>query len=530
MSVKVDKEETKEKSEYSTGKLTQEQKEQFTQLIKKYENIFVKDKNELGKCGFVKHKINTGNAKPIKLPKYRAVGKRKKIIKEEIDKMLKKGVIKKSTSPWASPVVLVPKKNGKIRFCIDYRDLNKITEKDVYPLPKIDDMLDTFNGSKWFTSIDLASGYWQIEMDEEDAKKTAFITGEGLYEWKVMPFGLTNAPGTFQRMMHEVLGDLIYTKAPVYIDDVNIHSKTFTQHLQDIDEVFSKIQKAGLKLRLDKCKFCFGEIEFLGYVIGRDGIKTDEKKIEKIKNYPKPRTVTELKGFLGLASYYRRFIKDFSSIAKPLNDLQKDLEYKKDVKQKIQNQSIEITKKWKEDQEKSFETLKEKLCTTPVLAYPDFEKDFILHTDASGFALGAVLSQIGEDKKEHPIYYASKSLTKAEQNYSTTELECYAVVWAVEKFYQYLEGNNFKIITDHYALKWLKNNALKGRRARWILKLQPYMNSMEIIHKEGRKHKNADALSRLRSTQNLIKRALETNSISSNSNGIKQKSKSKFSS
>ena len=463
--------------------------------MKKHEDIFVKGKNDLGRTNVVKHKIETGDAKPIKQRPYRAVGERKRIIKEEVEKMLKRGVIQKSTSPWASPVVLVPKKNGEIRFCIDYRKLNAITIRDEYPLPRIDDMLDTFTGSKWFSSMDLASGYWQIEMDEKDAQKTAFITSEGLYEWKVMPFGLTNAPPTFQRMMHEVLGDLIYTKAPVYIDDVNTHSKTFEEHIQDLDEVFSRIRKAGLKLRADKCKFCCEEIEFLGYVVGRDGVKTDKKKIEKVKNYPKPITITELKGFLGLASYYRRFIKDFSKIAKPLNDLMKNIKYQEGQKKKEQNKRISIKEKWTEKHEESFKMLKEKLCTTPVLMYPDFEREFLLYTDASGYALGAVLSQKDDDRKEHVIYYASKSLTQAEQNYSTTELECYAVVWAVDKFHPYLEGKKFKIITDHYALKWLQTSKLKGRRARWMIKLQAY--DYEVIYKEGRKHKNADALSRI---------------------------------
>jgi len=296
-------------------------------------------------------------------------------------------------------------------------------------------------------------------------------------------------------MMHEVLGDLIYTKAPVYIDDVNAHSRTFEQHMRDLEEVFTRIRNAGLKLRADKCKFCFNEIEFLGYVVGKDGIKTDQKKIEKVKQFPKPKTITELNGFLGLASYYRRFIKNFSTIAKPLNDLMKNIEYKKGTKQKEQNKIISIEEKWNTKQEESFENLKKKLCTTPVLAYPDFEKEFLLYTDASGFALGAVLSQKDENDKEHVIYYASKSLNQAEQNYSATELECYAVVWAIEKFRHYLEGKRFKVITDHYALKWLHTNALKGRRARWMIKLQPY--DYEVIYKEGRKHKNADALSRI---------------------------------
>jgi hypothetical protein len=460
----------------------------------------VKSKNELGKCGIVKHQMDTGDAKPIKQRFYRVSGKDKQIVEEEVKKMLEKGVIRKSKSPWASPIVIVPKKNGERRFCIDFRKVNKVTKRDEHPLPRIDDMLDTFNGSVWFTSLDMASGYWQIEMDKKDMEKTAFITHEGLYEWKVMPFGLTNAPATFQRMMQEVLGELFYTIAPAYIDDVNVHSKTFEQHLKDLEKVFIRIRKAGLKLRMDKCKFCYNEIDFLGYVIGKDGIRTDEKKIEKVKEFPRPTTITELRGFLGLASYYRRFIKGFSDIAKPLNELMKGIKYEKGIKKKIQNKKISIEEKWGEKQERSFQELKEKLCTAPVLAYPNFEKEFILYTDASGFALGAVLAQIGTDEKEHVIYYASKSLTDTERNYSTTELECYAVVWAVEKFHYYLDGKKFKVVTDHYGLKWLKENTLRGKRARWILRLQPYMNDMEIIYKEGRKHKNADALSRIKDT------------------------------
>ena len=346
-------------------------------------------------------------------------------------------------------------------------------------------------------------------MDERDKEKTAFITHEGLYQWKVMPFGLTNAPATFQRMMQEVLGELFYTRAPAYIDDVNVHSKTYEEHLKDLEEVFKRLRKAGLKLRMDKCKFCFSEIEFLGYIIGKDGIKTDEKKLEKIKNYPKPTTITELKGFLGLASFYRKFIEGFSKIAKPLLKLTEGIKYEK-VKQKegtstgpgkTINRMInkkDITQDWKEDQEKSFKILKERLITAPILAYPDFEKPFRLYTDASGKALGAVLQQQGQDKKEHVIIYASKSLTKAEQNYSATELESLAVIWAVEKFRHYLlGGKGFTIITDHYALKWLKSQEIKGRRGRWIIKLQEY-EPYEIEYKEGKKHINADAMSRLK--------------------------------
>src|SRR5918911_827290 len=355
MKADENKQKEKEKEEYQINtELLEQQKKQLEKLLEKYRNIFVTKKSELGKCGIVKHRIDTGEEKPIRQRAYRASGKDKELIQEEIKKMQEKGVIEKSTSSWASPIVIVPKKNGERRFCIDLRRVNAITKRDEHPLPRIDDMLDTFDGSKYFSSLDMASGYWQIEIDERDKEKMAFITHEGLYQWKVMPFGLTNAPATFQRMMQEVLEELFYKNAPAYIDDINVHLETFEQHIKILEEVFERIRKAGLKLRIDKCKFCFNEIEFLGYIIGEDGIKTDEKKVEKVKNFPKPTTITELKGFLGLASYYRRFIKDFSKIAKSLNDLMKGINYEKGIKQKNQNKQIDITEKWKEKQEESF--------------------------------------------------------------------------------------------------------------------------------------------------------------------------------
>ena len=235
--------------------------------------------------------------------------------------MLEKGVIRESESEWASPVVLVKKKNGEIRFCTDYRKLNSITRRDNHPLPRIDDMLERFLGSKWFSSLDIASGYWQIEIEEMDKPKTALITQEGLYEYNVMPFGLCNAPATFQRLMHKVLGELIYSCAPVYIDDINIHSKMFEEHLIDIRNVLEKIRKSGMKLRREKCEFAKRELEFLGHIVGQDGIKMDPKKIEIFEKYPKPKTVQDVQAFLGGIGYYRKFIKDFSKIAKPLSDL-----------------------------------------------------------------------------------------------------------------------------------------------------------------------------------------------------------------
>ena len=479
--------------------------------MKKYEDIFAKNDNDLGKTDVLEHAINTGDHEPIRERAYRVNPYKKKIIEDETKKMLEKKVIRKSFSPWAAPVTLVPKPNGKWRFCTDYRKLNKITKLDNHPLPRTDYMLEKVMGSSYFTTLDLAAGYWQVQMKKEDIEKTAFITHEGLYEFTRMQFGLCNAPATFQRMMQMVLGDLFYTIAPVYIDDIIIHSKTFEDHLRDVEKVFQKIREANLKLGPEKCKFFLREAKFLGHIVDKEGIKTEPGKIKKVKEYPRPVNLTQLRGFLGLAKYYRKFIKDFAKIAKPLNELTKGAkskprEIRDGIKQKRKKSEKEKSKEdntfmsnWGDKQEEAFKILKEKLTTAPVLVYPNFDKEFILYTDASIIALGAVLHQVGNDGKEHVIAYESKTLSNAEQNYTTTELECLAVVWAIEKFDYYLEGNKFKVITDHIALKWLFDKAVpKGRIGRWIMKLQPYICNMKIIHKSGKKHTNADALSRIR--------------------------------
>ena len=235
--------------------------------------------------------------------------------------MLEKKLIVPSNSPWTSPVVVVEKKNGKLRLCVDYRKLNNVTKKDSYPLPRIDDMLETLSGSTWFSSLDMASGFWQVEMKPEDREKTAFVTKYGIYEFTVMPFGLCNAPATFQRLMDTVLQGILWHFVIVYIDDINIGSRTFSEHLEHLKQVFERLRNAGLKLNPEKCFFFEKKLVFLGHVVSNEGIQTDPDKIAAVKNFPIPRDVSQLRGFLGLASYYRRFIQNFSKIAEPLNKL-----------------------------------------------------------------------------------------------------------------------------------------------------------------------------------------------------------------
>ncbi|GES79037.1 enzymatic polyprotein, putative [Rhizophagus clarus] len=451
-------------------------------MVNRYKEIFEYDGEKENRINYVKHEIKIKEGQePIMQKRYRETEEKGKFIKKEIEQMLKLERIRPSKSPWASPVTLANKKTGNYRFCVGYRKLNAVTIIDAYPLPRIDELLEKYRTAKWFTSLDLAAGFHQVEIAEEDKEKTAFICLKGLYEYNVMPFGLKNAPGTFQRLMDEILSEYIGEFVVVYIDDIMIYSKSFEEHIEHLEKVLRKLKEKNIILKLKKCKFGERNIEFLGHIVGRDGLKPEEKKIEKIRNMERPRNIREIRSFLGLCSYYRKFVKDFSRIAKPISNLvRKNVEFK-----------------WEEKQQEAFEELKKRLMEYPVLIQPDFNKKFILMTDASGEGLGAVLGQRDKSGKERVIAYASRSLTGAETNYAITNLECLAVVWAVQHFHKFLIERKFEIITDHAALKGLMNAKIpKGRRARWIMELQQY--DCEMIHRNGKENKNADALSRMK--------------------------------
>jgi hypothetical protein len=460
--------------------LTPEQQQRLYQLLEEYQDIIANEDDPPGRTDLVTHNIITEEVLPIKQRPYRLSPGEHEFVGKEIDHMLDQGIIRPSTGPWSSPIVLVKKKNGKMRFCVDYRKLNKVTKRDAYPLPRIDEILDSLGNAKWFTSLDLASGYWQVEMNERDKEKTAFITRQGTFEFNVMPFGLTNAPATFQRLMDRVFYDIKDKYVLVYLDDINIYSTTFEEHLEHLQEVLGRFRQANLKLNLEKCHFCKKELAFLGHIINGEGIRPDPAKVDKVKNFPVPTNTTELRGFIGLASYYRRFIKDFASIVEPMNRLlRKDVPYI-----------------WNQDCQKGFEILKEKLTTAPILIYPDFSKPFILHTDASYQGLGAVLAQQDDEGNEHVIAYASRSLVGAEYNYATTEIECLASVWAMKYFRPYIYLTEFTLVTDHSALQWMLNNPTPSKRmTRWILTITDY--PFKVQFRKGKKHLNADALSRI---------------------------------
>ena len=394
--------------------------------------------------------------------------------------MLESGVVERSTSPWASPIVLVKKKDGTVRFCVDYRKVNNITRKDAYPLPRIDTTLDTLSGSQWFSTLDLLSGYWQVEVEEADRDKTAFCTTEGLFQFRVMPFGLSNAPATFQRLMDLTLAGLQWSQCLVYIDDVIILGKTFQDHLCNLQEVFQRLREAGLKLKPAKCTFLRQSVKYLGHIISREGVQADPSKIEKVVTWPNPNSTKEVQRFLGFASYYCRFIQDFAEIAKLLHQLTERA----------------APFRWTAQYQAAFEELRQRLVAAPILAHPDFNRQFILDTDASDTGLGAVLSQVDDEGQEHVIAYGSRLLSKAERQYCVTRRELLAVVTFTRQFCPYLVGHRFLLRTDHGSLMWLQNfREPEGQLARWLERLQEL--DFEIIHRKGRKHTNADALSRL---------------------------------
>ena len=405
------------------------------------------------------HKVETPGQTPLRQPPYRIPEAVREGMRKEIDEMLRLGVIEPSESPWASPVVLVPKKDGTTRFCVDYRRLNDKTVTDAYPMPRMDELLDRISAGKYLTTIDLCKGYWQIPLAEDARLKSAFITPFGLYQFRVMPFGMKNAPATFQRMVDQLLGGL-QSFACAYLDDIAIYSDTWEAHLEHVGVALDGIKGAGLTLKPDKCHLGMAEVQYLGHRVGCGKQRPEPAKIEAVANWPTPHTKTQVMAFLGTAGYYRRFVPDYSALAKPLTDL---------TKKKLPRQVL-----WSPECEVAFQTLKTALVNAPVLVTPDPNKRFIVHTDASMFGLGAVLSQIGEDGGEHPVAYLSRKLLPREVSYATIEKECLALVWALKKLTPYLYGRAFTLITDHNPLVWL--NRVSGDNARllrWSLALQP---------------------------------------------------------
>ena len=407
--------------ERSKAHLTNDESEHLASLLNRYSHHFAESSDDLGRCDRVHHKINTGTAAPCRQPPRRQpIGKRD-IEKQEVLKMLERKVIEPSSSAWSSPIVLVTKKDGSTRFCVDYRRLNDLTVKDAYPIPRVDECLDSLSGSKWFNCLDLNSGFWQIGLDPADKEKTAFATSLGLHQFTVMPFGLANAPSTFERLMEDVLRGYQWEICLIYMDDVIVPSATFDDSITRLELVFRRLSEASLKLKPSKCILFQRRVKFLGHIVSEEGVSTDADKIKAVKEWPTPKNAKQVRSFLGLCSYYRRFVQGFAQIARPLH--------------KLCEKSYKFV--WSDEADDSFNSLKLALTTAPVLAYPILGQQFILDTDASEHSVGAVLSQV-QNEQERVIAYMSKTMNVHERAYCVTRKELLAVVLSLKNFHTYL--------------------------------------------------------------------------------------------
>ena len=479
-----------------TNALTEEQLGELKELLERNKDLFAQHENDIGHYTGVKHHITLSDETPFKQRYRRIPPAMIDEVRSHLEQLLSADIIRKSYSPFTSNVVLVRKKStGKLRMCIDYRILNKRTVKDAYALPRIDDVLDTLSGAKYFTKLDMKSSYYQVEIEEVHKERTAFTVGPlGFYEFNRLPFGLCNSPATFQRIMETCLGDLNMQICVIYLDDLIVFSDTFEEHMERLELIFNRLRQYNLKLAPQKCVFCKTEVDYVGYTVSERGISADPQKIDKVRNWPTPKNPDDVRQFVGFAGFYRRFIKDFSTIVKPLNELMPSTHQKKKARPKTPDNW-----NWGERQENAFQELKEKLTSAPILAYSNSNLPYELHIDASGDALGAVLYQ-EQDGNMRVISYASRTLNKSEKNYPTMKLEFLALKWAAtEKFADYLYGSKFSVVTDNNPLTYVLTTAkLDATGHRWIASLANF--DFDIRYKPGKMNTDADALSRYPST------------------------------
>ena len=475
--------------------LTTEEQEDLKKFLIDWKDIFSTGITDLGNCDLYKHEIHLTDETPFKEPHRRIPPALFDEIREHLKEMLDAGAIRPSSSPFSSNIVVVRKKDGSIRFCVDFRKLNNKTVKDAYAIPRIEDTLHLLAGSTYFTKLDLRSGYWQVELREEDKQKTAFQVGTmGFYEFNRMPFGLCNAPATFQRLMERCMGEMNLRDCLIYLDDVIIFSTTFEEPLERLGAVFARLKEHNLKLKASKCEFMKSRVTYLGHVVSESGIETDPDKTEAIRTWPIPRSVKDVRAYLGFTGYYRRFIQNYARIARPLNDLLiGHSTCKKGNKKKVKVKKTPFV--WTEKQQNAFDTLKEKLMNPPVLAYADYRLPFRLHTDASTTGLGAVLYQ-HQDGQDRVVAYASRSLKTSEKHYPAHKLEFLALKWAItEKFHDYLYGATFDVVTDNNPLTYVFTSAkLDATGQRWLAELSNY--NCSITYRSGKQNSDADGLSR----------------------------------
>uniref|UniRef100_A0A183CLG5 RNA-directed DNA polymerase n=2 Tax=Globodera pallida TaxID=36090 RepID=A0A183CLG5_GLOPA len=465
------------------------EKDELLNLVREYRNIFAVSEGELSQTSLVSHQIETGNAKPVKSRVRPVPYAYREKVSGMVQDYIGRGIVRPSSSPWASPIVIVPKKDGALRFCVDYRGLNAVTVKDAFPLPNIDNTLLALGGKKVFSTLDFMSGYWQIKMEPGAIEKTAFATETGLYEFTVLPFGLTNAVATFQRFMTRLFDGFINEFAFIYIDDILIASETWEQHKEHLRRIFDRIQEAGLRLKVSKCRFAAEELPFLGHILTTDGIKMDAGKVEPVLNLPIPTSKKQLQSLLGFLAYYRKFIYGFGTTAAPLYQL-----LKKDTKffiGDIEKEAIDV--------------LKKKIVDDVVLHFPNFEaaknepsRQFVILTDASKIGVAAVLCQPDEKGNTRPIYFASRQCNRHESKYCPTELEALAVRFGTKKFAQFITMLPTRIFTDHRALVPMfksKTETGNSRVDKWLMELNAKF-ILQVEYHPGKSNVIADVLSR----------------------------------
>ena len=469
--------------QYQTGaQLSAEEKDRLSSLIHSYEDIFANNPKSPRRNTVLEHKIITDNSLPVYQKPRRIPAAWEQEVDAQVHEMLDNNIIRPSESPWNSPIILVKKKDNSTRFVCDFRKLNDTTKKDTYPLPHIKDVLDKMAGAKYWSTLDAASAYWSMPLHEQDKEKTAFSVPRGKFEFNVTPYGLCNAGASYQRLMDICLSGLPADHILAYMDDIAIYSKTFDEHLKDLEAVLLRLRSAGISLKASKCIFASQTVEFLGYELSAEGIKPQERLTSAIREFPRPSTKKDLKRFLGLAGFYRNFIEGFARISKPLNKITSD----------------NVAFEWTDHCEEAFENLKERLCSKPVLSFPRCGEPFVVEVDASDIAVGGVLSQQQQDGTTHPVAFFSVTLNASQQRWSTHSKEAYALLLAVRTWHVYLAGTEFILNSDHNPLVHIRNTKdPRGKFARWISELEEYNYTIQYL--PGKLNTKADALSRFSS-------------------------------
>lgn len=464
----------------------------FSEICAEFPDVLTE---RLGQAKDYKYTVQLTDDVPVRRSPYPLSPPQAQVMRTHIEELLEKGVISKAKSPYAAPAFLVKKPNGDFRLCIDYRHLNKKVRMDAFPVPAIEHIFQCLKGAKVFTTLDLNSAFYQIELSDKSKELTSFVTPEGQFVFHKTPFGLSVSPSSLIRLMSELFSDLRYKNVIVFFDDLLIYSENMDSHMSHVREVLQRLRNANLTVNPNKVKFAKSELKFLGHRISSAGLAVDNEKVQAIADLPVPKNLKQMMTFIGMVSYYAKFIPDYAQVVAPLNDLRK-----KGTKYCILD-----------EHRQAIRVLKDALCKSPILKFPDFEREFILQTDASQTHLGSVLLQRFEDGL-HPIAYASRRLTSAERKYSTYEQEALACIWSMEKFKAYLLHQKFILQTDSSCLTWLIRHPRNlGRVGRWLLRISRFQ--FDVEHIRGTVNCTADCLSRLFSESEPLDADPEVNEL-----------------